>query len=173
VEPNLWVMIVPWTIKLTEKVRLLTVEDTRYQFCHVKTLNLLLNCLAAEKAKRAGCDEAVFCRGNVVTEGAHSNIHIIRGGELWTHPTGSFILPGITRAHLIGHCRRMGVVVREEAFTMQQMMEADEVIMTNSSSFCVVVTHVDHVEVGGKATEVVRKLQDLLMAEFVDETKGE
>jgi D-alanine transaminase len=173
VEPNLWVMMVPEKIKLTEKVRLLTVEDTRHLLCNAKTINLLVNCLASEKAKRAGCHEAVFHRGNVVTECAHSNIHIISAGELWTHPTDNLILPGIARVHLIAQCRRLGVVVRETAFTIEQMMAADEVIVTSSPTLCLTATHIDDVEVGGKAPELIQKLQDSLIAEFMEATMGE
>jgi D-alanine transaminase len=76
------VVIVPEKIMLTEKVRLLTLEDTRYLFCNAKALNILFNCLAAEKAKRAGCYEAVLHRGNKVTECTPSNIHIVSAGKL-------------------------------------------------------------------------------------------
>jgi D-alanine transaminase len=173
VEPNLWVMIVPKVLEHTRKFHLATVEDTRYLLCNAKTLNILVNCLAAEKAKRAGCDEAIFHRGNVVTEGSSSNIHIISGGEVWTHPTGNLILPGISRAHLLAHCTKLGVPVREQAFTIEQMMAAEEVIVTRSSCVCATATHIDGVEVGGKAPELIQKLQDSLMAEFVEATKGE
>ena len=48
------------------------------------------------KADEAGCDEAVFHRGDIVTEASHSNVHIIKDGVFKTHPTDNYILPGIS-----------------------------------------------------------------------------
>jgi D-alanine transaminase len=174
VTPNLWVMITPVTLMdLSQKMRLLTVEDTRYFFCHCKTLNILLNCLAAEKAKQAGCYDAVFHRADEVTECSHSNVYILRDGELWTHPTDNLILPGISRAHLITHCRKFGIPVKEQPFTIAQMMDADEVMVSDAETFCLAASHVDGVEVGGRAPQILKTLQDSLMEEFIEATKGD
>jgi D-alanine transaminase len=55
IKPNLWVMLRPLAMPdLSRKVKLITVEDERYFFCNIKTLNLLPNVLASEKAKQAG-----------------------------------------------------------------------------------------------------------------------
>jgi D-alanine transaminase len=174
VEPNLWVTVVPrGPVDLSRRVKLITVEDTRYFHCNVKTLNLLVNCLAAEKAEQAGCYEAVFHRGDVVTECSHSNVHIFRDGQLWTHPADNLILPGITRRHLIAHCRKFDIPVREEAFTLAQLMDADEVIITASTSLFAPATHIDGVEVGGRAPDLIKKFQDSFTAEFLAATKGD
>ena len=85
------------TPDLYKKIRLLTQEDTRFLHCNIKTLNLLPNVMAAEKAESMGCGECVFHRGDVVTECAHSNVSIIKDGVFKTHPTDHYILPGITR----------------------------------------------------------------------------
>ena len=62
-------------------IQLLTVEDTRFFHCNTKTLNLLPNVVAAQHAKEAGCEEAVFIRDGFVTECAHSNIHILKAAN--------------------------------------------------------------------------------------------
>ena len=64
-------------------------------------MNLLVNVMAAEKAESLGCGECVFHRGDIVTECAHSNVSIIKDGVFKTHPTDHYILPGITRMHII------------------------------------------------------------------------
>ena len=100
---NLWVMLKPAKISDgLEPIKLITVEDTRFFHCNIKTLNLIPSVMATQKAKDAGCQEAVFYRpGGRVTERAHSNVHIIKDGKLYTAPTDNLILPGIARAHLI------------------------------------------------------------------------
>lgn len=80
-KPNLMITVTPKTLLPDERtVRLITAEDIRYSMCHVKTLNLIPNVLASERAKENGADEAVFVRGGFVTEGAHTNVHILKDG---------------------------------------------------------------------------------------------
>ena len=69
---NLYVYSKPWKgVEMSDEYRLLSVEDTRFLHCNIKTLNLLPNVMAAQKAKEAGCSEAVFVRDGNVTEGSH------------------------------------------------------------------------------------------------------
>lgn len=166
-EPNLWVMLRPHTLPdIYQKVDLILEEDTRHLHCNIKTLNLLPNVLAAERAKQAGCYEAVFHRSERVTEGSHSNIHILKDGVFYTAPTDHLILPGIARAHLVAQCGRLGIPVSETPFAVSQMLAADEILVSSSSSFCLSARSVDGKPVGGKAPQQVRQLQDALLEEF-------
>ena len=105
---NLWVMLKPATISDgIEPIKLITEPDTRFFHCNIKTLNLIPSVMASEKAKRASCQETVFYReGGRVTECAHSNVHIIKDGALYTAPLDNLILPGIARKHLIQAWRK-------------------------------------------------------------------
>jgi D-alanine transaminase len=129
--------------------------------------------LASEKAKQAGCDEAVFHRGDRVTECAHSNVHIIKDGVFITPPADNLILPGIARAHLIAQCKKLAIPVEERPFTTAELMNAGEVIVSSSSTFCASVSHIDGKSVGGKAEDVLRKLRRALLAEFRKATRGD
>lgn len=106
---NLWVMVEPEEKNLQPApIQLLTVEDTRFFHCNTKTLNLLSNVVAAQHAKEAGCEEAVFIRDGFVTECAHSNIHILKDGVFVTHQADNLILPGIARKHIYWVLRKAG-----------------------------------------------------------------
>lgn len=169
---NLWVMLKPAPIpSLKEKIRLITVEDTRFFHCNIKTLNLIPNVMASQKAKEEGCQEAVFHRGDRVTECAHSNCHILKGGRLITAPTDNLILPGIARAHLIRMCEQMDIPVEERPFTVAEMMDADEVLVSSSSKFCLSASEIDGIPVGGKAPALLEKIQSALEEEFLKETE--
>ncbi len=164
---NLWIMITPDEFEdLSVKEKLITVEDTRFYHCNAKTLNLLPNVLASEKAKQHGCYEAVFVRDGMVTECAHSNVHILKDGKLITHQADNLILPGIARAHLIAMCKKLGVGVEERPFTRAELMDADEVIVSSSSTFAVGVSQIDGVAVGGKSAELLATIQHALNDEF-------
>ena len=168
VAPNLWIYAVPKAYAdLSTTVDVITVEDTRFFHCNVKTLNLLPNVLAAQKAAEAGCSEAIFIRPDgFVTETDHSNCHILKDGALITHPADNLILPGIARKHLIGRCKALGIPVYERPFTRSELMGADEVLISASSVFAQRVAHVDGVEVGGKATDLHKRIVDALNEEF-------
>ncbi|MVX64779.1 D-amino acid aminotransferase [Clostridium chromiireducens] len=174
VPANLWIMLKPLKIKdMSQKIKLITLEDTRFLHCNIKTLNLLPSVMAAQKTEEAGCQEAVFHRGTRVTECAHSNVSILKDGILKTAPADNLILPGIARAHLIKMCKLFSIPVDETAFTLKELMEADEVIVTSSGQFCITACEIDGKPVGGKAPEIVKKLQDALLVEFLEETKAE
>ncbi|EHI97482.1 D-amino-acid transaminase [Clostridium sp. DL-VIII] len=171
---NLWIMLKPLQIKdMSNKLKLITLEDTRFLHCNIKTLNLLPSVIAAQKTEEAGCQEAVFHRGDRITECAHSNVSIIKDGVFRTAPTDNLILPGIARAHIIKKCKLFNIPVDETAFTLKDLMEADEVIVTSSGQFCMTASEIDGKPVGGKAPELVKKLQDALLNEFLEETKAE
>ncbi len=172
---NLWIMLKPAEISDgIEPIKLITVEDTRFLHCNIKTLNLIPSCVATEKAKKAGCQEAVFYRaGGRVTECAHSNVHIIKDGKLVTAPTDNLILPGIARAHLIRMCKNLGIPVSETPYTLKELFEAEEVLVTSSSNLCLHACEIDGKPVGGKNPELLEKIRAALLGEFYEKTAAE
>ncbi len=125
--PSLWVWVKPDMLDpMDRSYKCITMEDTRYLHCDIKTINLLPAVIYTQRAEEAGCDETILHRGERVTECAHSNVHILKDGVFKTAPCDNLILPGITRAHRIAQCREMGIPVVEEPFTLEEMMNADE-----------------------------------------------
>ena len=168
---NFWIMVRPEKIGDPGKLlKLITVEDTRFLHCNIKTLNLIPNVMAAQQTKEAGCDECVFHRGERVTECAHCNVGMLKDGKFITPPTDHYILPGISRAHLIKMSKKLGIPVDETTFTVKELMEADEVIVSSSSNFCLTACEIDGIKVGGKAPELLHKLQEALLQEYLNAT---
>lgn len=171
VKANLWVTIKPMKVKdQGKKLALTTIEDTRFLHCNIKTLNLMINCMAANRAEALGCDESVFHRGDIVTECSHSNVSIFKDGVLITHPTDNYILPGITRKHIIEICKEHNIPVEEKPFTMAQLMDADEILVSSSTQLCRSAGTIDGTPVGGKAPELVKLIQDAYMEKYLSET---
>ena len=181
---NLWITLKPCQVVDTYKpISTITTEDKRFYYCNIKTLNLLPNVLAAEKARAAGCHEAIFYRvysktgdpaadrlNGRVTECAHSNISMLKDGVFRTAPLDDQILPGIARSNLIEMCGKLGIPVDETPFTVADLLAADEVIQSSSGSFCVPVASIDGTPVGGKAPALLRQLQDALVADWLQVT---
>lgn len=91
---NVWVTIKPCPIQDTyQKIKCISMEDTRFFHCNIKTLNLIPSVMAAEKAAEMGCQETIFHRGDRVTECAHSNVSTIQDGVFVTAPTDNLHPP--------------------------------------------------------------------------------
>lgn len=114
-----------------------------------KVTNYLANLLALHEAKTRGAQEAlvVDAHGHVV-EGATSNVFVVAGGRLATPPEAAGILAGITRAHILGAARALGVPVDERALTPEDLWRADEVFITSSIRELLPVVSVDGRPVG-------------------------
>jgi Branched-chain amino acid aminotransferase/4-amino-4-deoxychorismate lyase len=171
IKANIWIVLKPGTVKdLDTKLKTITMEDTRFLHCNIKTLNLLPSVVAAQKAEQQGCQETIFHRGERVTECAHSNVSILKGGVFITAPTDHLILPGITRMHMIRLCKKLCIPVDETAFTLTDLMNADEVIISSAGQFALQAVEIDGKKVGGKDPATLKKIQNALMEEFLAET---
>lgn len=170
---NLWVTLTPSPVADTYKpIDVITYEDKRFEYCNCKTLNLIPSCLAATAADRAGCAEAIFHRGDIVTECAHSNVSIFKDGRVITHPLDDKILPGTARLRLLAFAEKLGFETEEREYTLDELMNADEVIVHSTGSFCIPVKTVDGKAVGGKAPEMLKTIQDALVADFEEQCKA-
>jgi D-alanine transaminase len=164
---NLTVMLRPGTLRNNFlPMKVITQEDLRFLLCHVKTLNLLPSVLAAEEAKRAGCEEAILHRGDRVTEGSHSNVHILQGGTFRTAPLDHLILPGVTRGHLVRLCDGLGIPVNQTPFTLTDLLAADEIIVTSAGNLCASVSHIDGKSVGGKDSATLGRIREAIITDF-------
>lgn len=171
VKPNLLVYVKPKKImNLDKRMKLVTWSDIRYKMCNVKTINLIPNILAAQHAVDSGCDEAVQIRDrietdsgevltDVVTEGAHTNISILKDGKFITAPLGCYILPGIARSHLIGLCRDHGIPVEERYITRAELFDADEVFVSSTTTLVRAACEIDGKPVGCRNQKFVDELQ--------------
>ncbi|HEX3040115.1 MAG TPA: aminotransferase class IV [Caproiciproducens sp.] len=166
---NLLITVRPIPLSAIDKTfKLITEEDTRFFHCDIKTLNLIPSVMAAQKAKEAGCAEAIFHRGDTVTECAHSNISIIKDGVFITAPLSNLILPGTARKHLLRLAAKVGIPAAEKNYTVVELMDADEVIIHSSGTLCNAVSEVDGKKVGGRAPKVLKALQDAAVKDFED-----
>ncbi|MDR0855706.1 MAG: aminotransferase class IV, partial [Christensenellaceae bacterium] len=119
----------------------------------------------------AGCQETILHRGTRVTECAHSNVHILKGGKFITAQTDNLILPGISRKRSIRKCYELGIPVLEVAFTLDELFAADEILISSAGTLCAAVKTIDGKPVGGKDPVTLQKIQTALYNEYLDETK--
>jgi D-alanine transaminase len=126
----------------------ITLPDIRWQYCHLKTIALLPNILLRQQALDAGAAEAILLRDGEATEGAASNLFIVKAGVLLTPPKGPRLLPGITRDLIMELAQEHGVPQREATITAAGLAQADEVWLSSSTKEILPVTRLDGSPVG-------------------------
>jgi D-alanine transaminase len=143
----------------------ITHPDLRWHRCDVKSLNLLANVLANQKATEQGAYDAILVRDGVVTEGTHSSLFAVVDGVLRTHPNGPAILPGVTREIVVELARGAGMRVEERAIQQSELGTAEEVFFTGTTTDVMPVITVDGRPVGdGRPGRVARELGERLAA---------
>jgi len=115
-------------------VAAITVPDERWGRCDLKTIALLANILAAERARRAGAQEAIFVGADgLVLEAATSNVLAVIDGVIRTAPESRRILPGTTRTVVLEVAREAGFRVEEEAPPIDALAGASEILLTGTT----------------------------------------
>lgn len=119
-----------------------------------KSLAYLDHIVARDLARAAGADEALRLDGQgLVVEGATSNVHVVVDGTLVSPPAAAGALPGVVRGRLLAAAARLGIAVREDRITVDQLRAADEILLTSSLRGVVAVTRLDGVaRVAGRTT---------------------
>ncbi|WP_160723089.1 D-amino-acid transaminase [Bacillus sp. USDA818B3_A] len=141
-------------------IKVITAEDIRWLRVDIKSLNLLGNVLARQKAVEQGAAEAILIRDGVVTEGSSSNVFAIKGNLCYTHPANHLILNGITRQVVLRLIKNTNLTLRETPFTMEELIEMDEVFITNTGQEVCPVIQIDEVKIGkGSPGFYTRQLQ--------------
>ena len=133
-------------------IKAITIPDMRWGRCDIKTVQLLANSLAKQKALDSGCDDAIFVSEHgIVREGTSSNLFIVSDGRLITHPLTPNILPGITRLAILRICRASGLEVQESFFGTDELYSADEVFLTGTVTEVLSVVRIDEKPIRGAA----------------------
>jgi D-alanine transaminase len=151
-------------------VAVISVPETRWARCDIKTIGLLPNSLARQKAREAGAAEAWFIDDlGLVTEGAASNAWIVdENGALRTRDIQANILRGVTRLTLLDVARREGLTVDERPFTIAEAKRAREAFITGAGTLVLPVIAVDGTAVGdGAPGPVAKSLRRL----YIDEAR--
>jgi D-alanine transaminase len=149
IEPTVFVMCSPVAPSPADGIRAVTLDDIRWRWCHIKAITLLANVLLRQEAMDRGAAEAILVRDGWVTEGAASNIFMVRDGVLATPPKSNELLPGITRDLVLELARKHGIAAEERSFRPEELREASEIWMTSSTREILPVIELDGSAVGG------------------------
>ncbi len=147
---------------LERGVAAVTRGDIRWQRCDIKAITLLANVLLRQEALDADAAEAILVRDGEATEGAASNLFIVRDGMLVTPPNGPHLLPGITRDLVLELAQQHDIPWREQAVSVAELRAAHEIWLTSSTREIMPVVELDGTEVGtGRPGPVWQRLRSL------------
>lgn len=136
-------------------------EDVRWDWCYIKSLNLLPNVLAKQAAKEQSCFEAILHKNGEVTECSSSNVYLVREGKVYTHPAKKNILHGCVRMRIEAFCNKEGIEFVEEPFRIEDLASADELFLTSSTAEIMPILKVDQQTIGkglpGSVTQTLQK----------------
>ena len=150
VPPTVYAEAKPFTPRADPAVGIgvITTPDVRWARCDIKTVGLLPNCLANQRARAAGALEAVFVRDSVALEGTASSFFAVLDGEVRTAPLSNYILPSISRAVVLRLCDEGGLPHREVPVFVEQLSQASELFMAGTTLEVMPVVTVDGRPVG-------------------------
>jgi len=152
-------------------LRVSSTEDKRWRRCDIKSTALLGNIIHFQKGKADGNDETIlFNEAGELTEGAASNVFIVKDGAVSTPPLDHQVLPGITRLMLLDILRKDGSIpVEERVVGLQEALDADEIWFTSSTKDVAPVIEVDGRSIGsGEAGPVWQTAHELFAARKFD-----
>ena len=159
VAPTVYAMVFPFAPKGDPAAggRIITVPDTRWARCDIKSIGLLPNCLANQQAQEAGAGEAVFVRDGAVLEGTASSFFAVTQGVVRTAPLTNYILPGITRHVVLELCTDNEIPAKEESIYVHELATADEMFLAGTTTEILPIVNIDCTPVGSGASGPVTK----------------
>jgi D-alanine transaminase len=113
-------------------------------------------------ALASGADDAWMVHDGKVTEGTSNNAYIVKNGTIITRELGNEILGGITRSAILRYANLAQMKVEERAFTVEEVISADEAFITSATLFTTPVVEIDGQKIGtgipGQVSKQLRKI---------------
>jgi D-alanine transaminase len=147
--------------------RAILVPDERWGRCDIKSVMLLPNVLASQKAREANAIEAILFRDGIAWEGTKANLFASVKGRLRTAPRGPHILPGVTRAAALEAAAALGYPIEERPIALDELFAADEVFLASTTLWTYPLVEVEGRRIGtGQPGPVAARIREVLQTEF-------
>ncbi len=142
----------------------ISLPDVRWLYCHIKSVSLLGNVLAKQAAVDAGVDEVVQFRGDMLSEGASSNIWVVKNGTLLAPEVNHLILEGVRYRFIEALARQAGIAFEARPVSRQEVESADEIMLSSATKEILPIVTLDGKPVGnglpGPVYRVLRQAYD-------------
>jgi len=113
----------------------------------------------SEAHKKAAAEALWFTAENKLAEGCISNVFLVKDSVVYTPRLETPVLPGVARKHVLGFAKAEGIEAIEKDLTIQELLAADEIFLTNVIMLVLPVVAVEAHAVGeGKVGKVSKRL---------------
>jgi len=145
-------------------IEVILLPDERWARCDLKTIMLLPNVLAYQKALDCGKDDAIFYDPDkrIIHEATSANVFVVQGDRIVTPELGPKILPGTVRSYVIDLARQHNIEVAECLVSVEQLLAAEEVFLTGTTTEVLAVVSVEGQTIGrGRPGSLTCRLYEL------------
>lgn len=167
IEPNIFAFtqekILTETIYKDNGLKIITIEDLRWQRKDIKTTQLLFASLAKTEAHEKGADDAwLIDEDKYINEGTSNNAYIIdNDNNIITRNLSNKLLPGITRQTILEVAKKLKLTVNERPFTIDEAISANEAFISSASTLIAPVVKINNTIIGngkiGPITGILRE----------------
>ncbi len=168
ITPTVFCMVSPFkrptAAQRDQGLATIALPDVRWLYCHIKSVSLLGNVLAKQAAVEAGVDEVIQFRDNFLSEGASSNIWVVKNGILLAPEPNHLILEGVRYRFIEALAQKAGVVFESRPVSRQEVETADELMLSSATKEILPIVMFDGRPVGtgvpGPVYRVLRAAYD-------------
>ena len=153
------VMKLPSAAQREQGVACVTADDFRWEKAHIKSTSLLGSVLARQISFDAGAVETVMFRHGFLSEASASNVWVVKRSTVVGPPRDNLVLAGIRYDLIEEICRAAGLAFELRPIPRQEVLEADELILSSATREVLAVVTLDGKPVGtGQPGPVFRRL---------------
>ena len=140
-------------------VACVTADDFRWKKAHIKTTSLLAAVFARQISADQGALETIMFRGNLLSEAAASNVWMVKGGKVFGPKLDQLVLEGIRYGFIEELCAAHGIPFELRNITREEVLAADEILLSSATKEVLAVTLLDGKAVGnGQPGPVFKQL---------------
>ena len=129
-------------------VSCITADDFRWEKAHIKSTSLLGSVFARQLSFDADALETVMFRHGFLSEAAASNVWVVKGGKLLGTPKDNLVLEGIRYGLIEEICRAAAIPFELRRISRQEVLDADELLLSSATKEVLAVTTLDGKPVG-------------------------
>jgi D-alanine transaminase len=136
-----------------------TADDFRWKKAHIKSTSLAAAVLSRQISADQGGNETIMFRDGSLSEAAASNVWVVKNGVLLGPPKDNLVLEGIRYGLLEELCRSAGIRFELRRVSREEVLAADEIILSSATKEVLPCTELDGVAVGnGRPGPIYEKL---------------
>jgi D-alanine transaminase len=136
-----------------------TADDFRWEKAHIKTTSLAGAVLSRQMSADVGGNETIMFRDGWLSEASSSNVWVVKDGVVLGPPKDNLVLEGIRYGLLEELCGRAGIPFQLRRVSREEVLAADEIILSSATKEVIACTTLDGRAVGkGKPGPIYEKL---------------